>query len=217
MIPKSLLSLLMVVAATFSVAATDLLFVEDFSILPGESAMVELQMESEEQLTAFQTDLYLPEGLTVDVQSITLTDRKSSDHTLITSVLVNGAVRLMSYSMGVQPYDGNTGAVVTFRVEASEDMSFPATFVLKNSRLTTVSGQKIVLDNGSSTVSAAKRGDVNGDGIVTITDVTALINKLLTGEAAATYAAVNDVNADHNVTITDVTFLINNLLSGTAN
>ena len=42
MIPKSLLSILMVVAATFSVAATDHLFIEDFTIQPGQTAQVEV-------------------------------------------------------------------------------------------------------------------------------------------------------------------------------
>ena len=53
-------------------------------------------------------------------------------------------------------------------------------------------------------------GDINGDGVVTITDVTALINVLLTGRAGD---AINDVNGDGVLTIRDVTVLINYLLS----
>ena len=60
---KSHLFLLMVVAATFSVAATDRLFFEDFSVMPGEVNQVEILLENEVQYTAFQTDLYLPEEL----------------------------------------------------------------------------------------------------------------------------------------------------------
>jgi surface protein len=57
---------------------------------------------------------------------------------------------------------------------------------------------------------AALRGDVNGDGKVTIADVTALINYLLSGEPTA---GSGDVNGDSKVTIADVTALINQLLS----
>lgn len=54
-------------------------------------------------------------------------------------------------------------------------------------------------------------GDVNGDHKVSIADVTALINLLLTN--AETDKNVADVNGDGNVTIGDVTALINRLLT----
>ncbi len=54
-------------------------------------------------------------------------------------------------------------------------------------------------------------GDVNGDGVVGINDVTDLINMLLTGDEFPPYL---DVNGDGVVTINDVTDLINMLLNG---
>ena len=59
------------------------------------------------------------------------------------------------------------------------------------------------------------RGDVNGDGQVKISDVTALINYLLSGDASAINLQAADCNQDGNVKIGDVTALINYLLSGT--
>ncbi len=56
------------------------------------------------------------------------------------------------------------------------------------------------------------RGDVNGDGSVTISDVTALIDLLLGGGTINNPAA--DCNGDSNVTISDVTALIDYLLGG---
>lgn len=53
-------------------------------------------------------------------------------------------------------------------------------------------------------------GDVNGDGRVTIGDVTALINLLLTDAA---YDPIADITGDGKVTIADVTALINRLLT----
>ena len=58
-----------------------------------------------------------------------------------------------------------------------------------------------------------QRGDVNGDGNVTISDVTALIDLLLGGGTINNPAA--DCNGDSNVTISDVTALIDFLLGGT--
>ena len=61
------------------------------------------------------------------------------------------------------------------------------------------------------------KGDMNSDEQVTISDVTALIDYLLSGDASAinTYAA--DCNRDKGISIGDVTALIDYLLSGTWN
>ena len=53
-------------------------------------------------------------------------------------------------------------------------------------------------------------GDVNGDGKVTIADVTTLINHLLTGTASVD---IDDVDGDGQAGIADVTALINLLLT----
>ena len=60
---------------------------------------------------------------------------------------------------------------------------------------------------------AHQRGDVDGDGKVTIDDLTALIDILLNGDAAD--AASADCDQDGEVTISDVTALVDSLLSGT--
>ncbi|MDO4512148.1 MAG: phosphodiester glycosidase family protein [Bacteroidales bacterium] len=56
----------------------------------------------------------------------------------------------------------------------------------------------------------AKKGDINADGEVNVSDVTALINKIL---GIAEYAdAACDINADGQVNVSDVTALINMIL-----
>ena len=65
-----------------------------------------------------------------------------------------------------------------------------------------------LVDNGP----AVNPGDVNGDGDVTIADVTTLIDYLL-GSTAANFNEANaDVNGDSDITIADVTALIDILL-----
>ena len=58
------------------------------------------------------------------------------------------------------------------------------------------------------------RGDVNNDNNVSIADVTALIDYLLSGDATGVNLANADCNLDENVSISDVTALIDYLLSG---
>ena len=61
------------------------------------------------------------------------------------------------------------------------------------------------------------RGDVNGDGSVSIGDVTALIDFLLSGDASGINQAAADCNQDNGVSIGDVTALIDFLLAGSWN
>jgi len=58
------------------------------------------------------------------------------------------------------------------------------------------------------------RGDVNGNGSVTIADVTALIDYLLSSNDTGVNVGAADCNNDTHVTIADVTALIDFLLSG---
>ncbi len=60
---------------------------------------------------------------------------------------------------------------------------------------------------------AGLRGDVNSDGSVNISDVTALIDYLLSGNASGINLSGADCNQDSSVNISDVTSLIDYLLS----
>ena len=56
-------------------------------------------------------------------------------------------------------------------------------------------------------------GDVNGDGSITIADVTALVNIILGKDTTGQYNhAAADVNRDNSITIADVTALVNIIL-----
>ena len=58
------------------------------------------------------------------------------------------------------------------------------------------------------------RGDVNGDGYISINDVTTLIDYLLGSVSNDFYEVNADVNGDDDISIADVTVLIDMLLSG---
>ena len=57
-------------------------------------------------------------------------------------------------------------------------------------------------------------GDVDNNGIVSIADVTALIDYLLSGDATGINLDAADCNRDHVVDIADVTSLIDYILTG---
>ena len=194
-------------------AATDRFYIQDFTIAPGDTCTVNIMLDNEIAYTAFQSDLYLPDGLTA--MNFALIDRKSTNHSFTATVLPDGGIRLLSYSLNLKTYSGNSGALVTFDVIASEDFEGPVEITLRSSLFTTEAGIEVPFDDESCTVTLKPTvivGDVNGDGNVTISDVTALIDLLLGGDIIDNEAA--DVNGDDNVSISDVTALIDYLLSG---
>ena len=70
----------MAVVSLLCAAATDRFYIEDFSIAPGETRTVSILLDNEAAYTAFQTDIYMPNGLTIEMEDgdyiFDLTDRK---------------------------------------------------------------------------------------------------------------------------------------------
>ncbi len=198
---------------TLCVGANDRFYIEDFSIAAGKTRTVSIMLDNELAYTAFQSDISLSEGLTVNESSFALTDRKNSNHTFTAQPFYEGMYRMMSYSLALKSYSGNSGALVTFDVTASDDFEGPAVITLSNTLFTTVAGIEIAFDSEECTVTLCVPGDVNGDKLVNITDVTALVNYLLTDNVDGVNLWNADVNDDELINITDVTRLVNFLLT----
>ena len=80
--------------------------------------------------------------------------------------------------------------------------------------VTVDSNGRIATTSFTVVVTQAQKGDVNKDGRVNISDVTDLINYLLSGDADGINLWAADVDSSGNINISDVTSLINYLLSG---
>ena len=218
---KKVIAILMVVAVALNVTATDQLRIEDFRIFPGETMEVVLFMDNEPSFTAFQTDLILPEGLSVVQEDeeylFELSNRKASDHTIISKLRDDGAIRMVSFSIGVKPYSGHHGALVVIPITADEDFTAPATITLKHSICTTVDGVEYRLEGGNCEVNLLEQlipGDVNGDGIVDVSDVTYLISYVLNGCTMPFFHTQNaQMNDDGVIDVSDVTGLISLILN----
>ncbi|MBQ7205403.1 MAG: SUMF1/EgtB/PvdO family nonheme iron enzyme [Muribaculaceae bacterium] len=215
---KKLFSSIMMVIVALCVGATDRFYIEDFRIWPGQTLTVSIMLENEAEYTAFQTDIYLPEGLTIEQEDgdyiFDLTDRKARDHNIASQLQMDGSIRVMSYSPTIKTYSGNSGALVTFKVTASADFKAPATIWLKNTLFTTVAAVEIPFGDEVCTVRSGLKGDVNMDGAVDISDATMLINYLLDGNSVDVNSIAADVNEDSAIDISDATTLINYLLYG---
>lgn len=215
-------NLLLVVLGLVAVctAATDRFYIEDFEIAAGETRTVSIILENEVTYTAFQTDIYLPEGLTVEQEDgdyiFDLTSRKSRDHNIASQLQVDGAIRVMSYSPKINAFKDNSGALVTFNVIVSTDFTGPASILLKNTLFTTTAGFEIAFPDEECTVvtpAIGLNGDVDDDGTISIGDVVALIDYILYGNPSVINISNADVDSDGSISIADVTALIDQLLS----
>lgn len=210
---KKIFTFMIVAVVAFCASATDRFYIEDFEIAPGETKTVSILLDNEIEYTAFQSDIYLPAGLTAS--NFALTSRKNSNHTFSTSILPDGGIRLLCYSVKLKPFTDNSGALVTMDVTASEDFAGSATVSVLNTIFTTVQGVEVSFGNESCSVSvptAILIGDVNDDKTVDIDDVAMLINVVL-GNITSGYNGVNaNVFADDVLDIDDVTALIMKIL-----
>ena len=152
-------------------AATDRFYIEDFSISAGETRTVSIILDNETAYTAFQTDIYLPEGLVVEQEDgdyiFDLTSRKGRDHNISAQLLADGAIRIMSYSPGIKPYSGNSGALVTFNVTATGNVGGTTTIELKNTLFTTTSGTEIAFNDEICNVNILLK-DLTGEILISL-------------------------------------------------
>ena len=218
---RSIIYFALVFIVALTSAGRDRLFIEDFNILAGETLQVPVILLNDTAYCGFQTDLYLPEGLSLDVEDdeyiIDLTSRKTSSHNVASRLLSDGAIRIYVSSINAREFSGNNGAIMILTLTAADDFTGQAVIELKNSICAETIGTRHVLDNEICLVNPGQipaiRGDVDRNGKVSIDDVTELISILLSGQAAS---AVDYADVDENgkVSIDDVTTLISYLLSG---
>lgn len=200
-----------------SVSARDRLYITDFSIAPGESKTISVLLDNDTTYCALQTDIILPEGLTIDMDDdeyiIDLTSRKAPDHVVSTNMLADGSIRVFVSSQNSRPFNGNSGAILTIDVTAASSFE-KGNIILTNSVLVEEDGTRHRLADETAKVNGGSitviPGDVNGDGVVTAADITSLYDYLLNGDT--TFLNTLDVNGDGEITAADVTAIYDILL-----
>lgn len=184
---------------------------EFFSVEEGVTKTVDVNIRQDGE-TVWVTNLYgfgAPEVYMVLSEDGTMSFPSQMLCDIPASLSPNGSG--MWVNMG-----GNTGTVTTEAITWGQTtptdnvQTWPG---WSNNRLYFTDGNHFVVPGAE----VGLRGDVNKDGAITISDVTALINGLLSGPDVETdnYSPSNaDCNQSGGVTIADVTVLINYLLSG---
>lgn len=210
----SIITFALVVITALASSGRDRLYIESFNIAPGETLQVPVLLLNDTVYSGLQTDLYLPAGLSLDMEDdeyiIDLTSRKDNSHTVASRQLSDGAIRIYISSASAREFKGNSGAIMTLSLTAASDFTGEATIELKNSICAEAIGTRHVLSNEVCVVNpSAIPGDVNLDGEINIADVNALIDIILSGTSNLT----GDVNGDGEINIADVNAVIDIILS----
>jgi len=213
-------NIILILAALISIstAARDRLYIENFQIQVGETYRMPLLLENDTVYSTFQTDLYLPEGLEVELDEgeyiVDLTGRATNNHVVSTYQQADGAIRIFVTSQNVRPFSGNSGAIVIVEIHALPSFSGTKQVSLRGTVFVEENGRRHDFEDctafASSGGSQTVNGDVNGDGVVTAADLTELYNYLLNSDM--TYYNSLDVNGDGNITAADVTAVYDILL-----
>ena len=190
--------------------------VGDVEVLQGGTVVIPVSMKNAEAVTAFQTDMYLPEGF--ELVKVELSDR-ADDHQLLTNNRADGGIRILCYSSSLTSFNGNDGELFYITLNAPEvadvltdgDMVeyMLYTLNLKKILLTTAACQEIHCSDASGTVKWLSyiKGDANGSGKVTVTDVVVTAQYVLGYDPDPFIFGAADMTEDDEISVTDVVLI----------
>lgn len=183
-----------IISALLAVAgnalAADGLHVAAFTIAPGETMTVPVELQNpDDSYIMLEFWMQLPEGVSIDADAdgfLLVTknsERLTQNHPLEIEAKGNNSYKVLIYSTRNAAIKGNSGAIFTMQLTAAADAavgSYEGRFysqVFSNA-------DKQEYDPAESTFSVtigkkALRGDVNEDGKVDIADVTEVVNIIL--------------------------------------
>ena len=100
-------------------------------IHPEVSTAFSLDLTNESQMTAFQMDVVLPKGLSLDLTKTSLTSR-CGNHQLQTKLLDNNKVRIICLSSDNTLFSGTVGSILDMWIKAEKGISGNQTVKVQN-------------------------------------------------------------------------------------
>lgn len=192
--------------------------IPDNTAFNGDTIVIPVSMQNESEITAFQTDVYLPDGFELVQQNseytVSLSDRKGRDHVIMVNDAPDGAIRVLSYSPTLKPFKNNEGELFYITVKVPEGVSGTYPIWLRNTILTSTEEEELYAIDALSSVAVTNiiKGDVNADGFVTVTDVVWDAKYILFQNPEPFVFEAADMNGDGKITITDVVKIANLVL-----
>lgn len=154
----------MLLALPIASRAKDVFYIQPFNIVPGDTKTISLNLDNANGYRGFQTDIVLPEGLSIVKQTnnslaISPTSRASS-FALSSNEIGDRTTRLLCYSAQYETISGNSGALVNIQVKASSD--FAGGYVqLKNTIFSNENNQDVNMDDSQVSVQTKEQNFIS--------------------------------------------------------
>lgn len=206
---------------TVNILPNNMFSMPDTTVSRGETIVIPVTMTNEDEITAFQTDIYLPEGFEIVMEDgdyvVELSNRRSNTHVIMANVSPEGFVRILSYSSSLKPFSGNDGVLFYVTVKAPEEGDGVYPIELRDTRLTTTAGNELIIPDAACnvTIEPYLLGDANNSGDVTITDVVVTARHILFYNPQPFVFGAADVNHDGQITVSDAVNIAYMVLNGT--
>lgn len=151
---------------------------ENVSALRGMKVTIPVNLINSEEISSIVFNVTLPEN--VSLLDKALGDRAAEDHRRSCEQLADGSWLFTVQSPSNAVFNGSEGSVLYLIVDTDENLNIGDYIIeIKDIELTTQTGKTIHPEDRSAALSICTTDDVNGDGSLNISDVTALLNKLL--------------------------------------
>ncbi len=131
-------------------------YIQDFKIAVGETKTVSLILDNETEFTAFQTDLYLPEGISIVPNSAKMTSRGYASHSISMKSFSDGRTRIACLSPNSDAFRGNRGVLLTIDFTANKDAAETSKIQMKNQTFVTPHVKEYKLPNSECTVTTER-------------------------------------------------------------
>lgn len=172
-------------------------------------------LENYTEIVAVQMNLEWLPGMSTSTLQLVPTERLKNHSHLVTDI-GNGTYQVLIYSMSNTPIEGNEGALFSLEFTAFDGTEYRDTEL----RVTDIVLSNAKGKNYASEVNVSIQatfdtvlGDVNGDGLVNITDAIGLVNCILGKVAFDVDELAADANEDGILNITDAIAIVNLILT----
>ena len=184
---------------------------------------MEINLENWDPFTAYQFDIVLPEGITLEKNTngtikYTKGKRCAGSRSISVTARDNNTYRVVCISMKNEVITGNDGALLTVYIVANENMGQKTCQAeIKNVIMTTPEEKQVNFDPTTVTIKTKTLllGDSNDDEFVNVTDLVATINYILGRPTDKFNKTAADISKNHVVDIFDVNLGLGLIKNGT--
>lgn len=209
------------------VSATDKISVPEVKGHSSSTIALSIDLENTAtNLTAYQFDLTLPEGITLATNEsgkflVTKTSRYADDDQSLTITKLEGnTYRFVCFSMYNSVITGNSGAILNAILDVAATVN-AATHEGKISDIlfTKSNGDQLKMNEAkfNIVISSYILGDANADGTVNVSDIVEMVNYIMNNASSRFVKVAADVNEDGDVNVTDIVAVVNIILNTTTN